>query len=291
MKKIIYDCDNTMGLKSRDIDDGLTILYLLGREDIDLLGITTTFGNDTIDVVYDATRNLLNEIDHGKIPLLKGDKPENRKSEAAEFLASVVDKHTNSVTILATGALTNLYGAYLLDRDFFNKVKEIIVMGGITEPLFIKGKKVDELNFSCDPEATYHVLNSPAPTTVITGNLCLNALFGEDEIRWLEENINIPAYKYIYKHILPWLDFMEKHLNLRGFYNWDVLAGVYSTSPDLYKDQQYQVISSAEHLETGFLHISTEKDSGYILNIPDALLDIRRFNDVVFEAWKNVRVK
>jgi len=142
MKKIIYDCDNSMGLKSRDIDDGLAVLYLLGREDIDLLGITTTFGNDTIDVVYNATRNLLNEIDHGKIPLFKGEQPENRKSEAAEFLASVVDQHANSISILATGALTNLYGAYLLDKDFFSKVKEIVVMGGLRSLFLLVEKKL-----------------------------------------------------------------------------------------------------------------------------------------------------
>jgi len=135
------------------------------------------------------------------------------------------------------------------------------------------------------------VLNSPAPTTVITGNLCLNVLFDEDDLKTIEENIKIPAYRYIHKRMLPWINFMEKIFGFRGFYNWDVLAGVYLTHPDLYKNRQCRVISSAEDLKTGFLQIASERDSGYTLNIPDALLDIRRFNDVVFEAWKNVRIK
>ena len=40
MRKIIYDCDNTFGLKNHDVDDGLTLFYLLGMPEIDLLGAT-----------------------------------------------------------------------------------------------------------------------------------------------------------------------------------------------------------------------------------------------------------
>ena len=105
-----------------------------------------------------------------------------------------------TVDFLATGALTNLFGAYLLDNDFFRKVKEIIVMGGITEPLMINGHVMEELNFSCDPEAAYCVLSSDAPTTVITGNLCLSALFGDLEINRLKGQKNVPIYGYIYQH-------------------------------------------------------------------------------------------
>lgn len=47
MKKVLFDCDNTMGLPGRDVDDGLALLYLLGREDVDLKGVTTTYGNSS----------------------------------------------------------------------------------------------------------------------------------------------------------------------------------------------------------------------------------------------------
>ena len=54
--KVIIDCDNTFGVPGRPIDDGQTILYLLGRDDIEIVGITTTHGNSTIDDVYPATQ-------------------------------------------------------------------------------------------------------------------------------------------------------------------------------------------------------------------------------------------
>lgn len=46
MKKVIFDCDNTMGLPGRDVDDGLSLFYLLGSPEIELLGVCSTFGND-----------------------------------------------------------------------------------------------------------------------------------------------------------------------------------------------------------------------------------------------------
>ncbi len=55
--KLILDCDNTMGLDNRDIDDGMALMYLLGRDDVELLGITLTAGNGTIDEVEQNHKN------------------------------------------------------------------------------------------------------------------------------------------------------------------------------------------------------------------------------------------
>ena len=40
MIDLVYDCDITMGIPGRDVDDGLALLYLLGSTDIRLLGVT-----------------------------------------------------------------------------------------------------------------------------------------------------------------------------------------------------------------------------------------------------------
>jgi inosine-uridine nucleoside N-ribohydrolase len=33
---VIFDCDNTMGLPNKDVDDGLTLMYLIGNKNIEL---------------------------------------------------------------------------------------------------------------------------------------------------------------------------------------------------------------------------------------------------------------
>ena len=290
MKKIIYDCDNTMGVKNRDVDDALTAIYLIGRNDVELLGITTTFGNDSNEVVYQSTQKLLNDIDRTNIPLVKGGILENRLSEAAEYLAESVNKYQGKITILATGALTNLYGAALIDPGFFDKVQQIVLMGGILEPLLINGHQVDELNFSSDPEATFQVLKSSASSTVITGHLCLNALFGQREFQRLESEEKSPIYGYIYENSKPWAEFFDSAFSCGGFYNWDVVAGVYTTQPELFQDNVEWVVSTADDLISGLLKVDHSKSQGYQLNIPNRIHDINKFNDLVFETWKNVLI-
>jgi purine nucleosidase len=84
---------------------------------------------------------MFNELNINHISLLKGAvNTENRNSEAASFLVEIVNKSPNTITILATGSLTNLLGAYNLDNNFFDKVKEIVLMGRIAKLLIINSK-------------------------------------------------------------------------------------------------------------------------------------------------------
>ena len=203
MKKVLFDCDNTMGLPNKDVDDGLTLMYLMGNNNIDLLGVTTTFGNSHIEDVFQATAKLFYDLNITDIPLKKGaGKDSDRNSEAAAFLVDMVNQYPKRITILATGSLTNLYGAYCLDPHFYDKVKEIVLMGGLTEPLMINGKKLDELNFSVDSEASYNVLHSGAKITTMTGHICLQAEFRKKEYQRLMENKDIASYEYIKRTFL-----------------------------------------------------------------------------------------
>ena len=119
MQKVIFDNDNTMGLRTKEIDDGLTLYYLLGRQDIDLVGLTTTFGNGTIDQVFPQTQKLLADLDRQDIPLLRGaGKRADGTTEAARFLAKQAAAFPGEITILATGPLGNLHAAQALDPEF-----------------------------------------------------------------------------------------------------------------------------------------------------------------------------
>jgi len=79
MEQVIFDCDNTMGLRTKEIDDGLAYYYLLGRPGIKLMGITTTFGNGTIDQVYTQTKQLVSEVGNPDLPVKRGAGPVNSR--------------------------------------------------------------------------------------------------------------------------------------------------------------------------------------------------------------------
>lgn len=291
MTKVVFDCDNTMGLPGKDVDDGLTLLYLLGRSDIDLLGVTTTFGNSTIVDAHNNTVKMFDELNIKHIPLYKGAASiGNRQSDAARFLVDSVNNVPSEITILATGSLTNLYGAYLLDNSFFTKVKEIVLMGGITKPLIIENKVMNELNFSSDALAAYTVLSSGCKTTVLTGHICLQAFFGEKEFDRLMNDDSVEAYKYIKNKSYEWYKFFMDWFNTKGFYNWDIVAAMYITNPELFDESFENVVSTENDLKTGFLRINSHSCNGYKVNIPTIIKDVDVFNEVIFEAWKNVKM-
>ena len=59
MRKIIHDCDCTFGINGCDVDDGLALLYLLGDPEAEVLGVTTTYGNNTLEKVYENTKKFV----------------------------------------------------------------------------------------------------------------------------------------------------------------------------------------------------------------------------------------
>ena len=61
MKHVIFDCDNTLGVKDCDVDDGLALLYLLGCEEVTVHGVTCTYGNNKLPVVYAHTKTSRSE--------------------------------------------------------------------------------------------------------------------------------------------------------------------------------------------------------------------------------------
>ena len=73
MKRIIFDCDSTVGLPGKPMDDVLALLYLLGNpQSCEVLGITCTFANGTAAEVYASTKTFLQEIRREDLPLLRG---------------------------------------------------------------------------------------------------------------------------------------------------------------------------------------------------------------------------
>ena len=86
MRKIIHDCDCTFGINGCDVDDGLALLYLLGDPEAEVLGVTTTYGNNTLEKVYENTKKFVKKIGHDELRVYKGGAtPGETESEAAHF--------------------------------------------------------------------------------------------------------------------------------------------------------------------------------------------------------------
>jgi len=95
---------------------------------------------------------------------------------AVSALSRLVKQFPKQITIMAFGPLTNLALTHLIDPEFFNNLKEIVVMGGTINALGNSGPTY-EFNFFNDPEAVHVVLNnSEFPITIIPWETSLKHL-------------------------------------------------------------------------------------------------------------------
>ena len=275
---VILDCDNTLGVPGCDVDDGLTLLYLLGCPEVELLGITCSYGNSAQQTVYDNTLRLLKSWNREEIPVLRGgDSPARRSSPASEFLAEAAAKHRGALCVLATGAMTNLLGAAEQDPGFWENVKTVSVMGGITGPLFVNGVPMDELNLSCDPEASCAVLRNVRDLRIASAQNSLHSRFSRDS--WEKSGLSMEEVAY-------WFDIHREKWHLEGIVIWDVMAAVQLLHPELL-DMEEAVIGPAEELlRTGMILGCGCCRSAKLPKIRD----LDAYTDHVYDTWRNAGI-
>ena len=266
-RKIIFDCDNTMGIPGCDMDDGLCLLYLLGREDIELLAVSASFGNNRTKVVYENTRTMLRERNREDIPLwLGGLKPEDWDSESSRNLVKLARAYPHEIDLIVTGSLTNIAGAFVLDPEFFSLIKGMYFMGGITAPLLFEKKEMKELNFSVDYKASTLVFQNGENLHIITGNACLTVMTSYSDFKERLENSSLG--QYILKKESDWFAYNDREYGIKGFYNWDMTTVLYYFYPELFRKSKKNIYITEENLKRGYLEESLktgcpeEKDLG-----------------------------
>ncbi|MDO4670041.1 MAG: nucleoside hydrolase [Aerococcus sp.] len=289
--KVILDFDNTFFTENRDIDDGLALLYLLGSPEVEIVAITGTYGNSTMEVVDANTHRLLTLLGRQDIPYYSGgQKAGDYQSAASEQLVKWVQRYPGEIQLLATGSLTNLYGAQQQWPDFFQAVKRTVVMGGKTAPLLFKKQEMAELNFSCDPKASYQVLTQSHDLLIMTGNYCLDLPFTRAHYQsHFGQYQRHPIVQLIERYSDSWFTDNAETYGIDGFYNWDTLAACALVHPEFFEMEALETTLSMEQLQAGWLMPKTPDVSLGSLTLqlpvvaqPDAL------RTHIYQTWLNV---
>lgn len=286
MNYVIFDCDSTAGLPGKPMDDALALLYLLGRpNEAEILGITCTFANGTAAEVYASTSRLLREIGRGDIPLLRGaESGEDPRTEAAQFIVDAVNARPGAVTLVAIGSLTNLYGAYLLDGTVFEKVKQIVLMGGYTAPVLYHGLHLEELNFSVNPEAAACVLNHGKNISILTGNNTLEPSYLPKEEFMEKMGSGYIAEKCGYR-----FDVQGNRYGNPISYCWDVVATVYLLHPELYEDDYANCFITEHGMHAGWLGVTEQAKDTVLLNLPK-VKDLAAYRQEMYGGWLDFEI-
>jgi len=286
MKKIIIDCDNTFGVEGCDLDDGLAIIYSIGSRKCNLLGVTTTFGNNTLEVVTPNTIAFMKKIGMPNIPVHAGHTHDAKKNEAAKFLVDISRKYPGEISVVAIGSLTNLYHASLLDPNFFDRLYELSLMGGVTEPLIIMGKVLNELNFSCNTVAAYHVLGNGKKIKIATGNVCLDALFTKERFDLLNKN-TAPFLQWLCNQGQYWFEREKDYFGHDGIYKWDIYAAGTVLFPELFYGNTVNITPDLQSLKTGNLF-----GQGKTLTVDIPIIkDVDRYIEHVYSSYEQFLVR
>lgn len=216
MKAIILDVDT-------GIDDALAISYALRSPELEVLGLTTCFGNVTVE---EATRNTLLVLEHldSHVPVIPGaDKPlfrnplkaksthvhgedgigntllthpERKASQghAAHFMVEQIKKRPNQVTLIAVGAMTNLALAIMKAPEIVHLVEKVVIMGGaITVPG--NTTAAAEANIYADPEAAEYVFRSGIPITLVGLDVTMKTLLPLEKLQsWRDKNTKLSLF-------------------------------------------------------------------------------------------------
>ncbi|HEY68222.1 MAG TPA: nucleoside hydrolase [Thermoflexia bacterium] len=285
---VIYDCDVTMGRPFRDVSDGLALLYLLGETCVDLLCVTTTYGNSPVDVTTRTVRHLLHRLGYDDVATLPGAAGPNEEPEmnrAARFLTTIVDNRPGEVALIATGSASNLKHAAALDPDFFKKLRGLYLLGGATGPLVWNGHRLAELNFSLDPQAAYLAIHADCPVTIATGQAGLTAVFRSPQFATLQA-LGDPVSRLIVRKTRFWFALMRLWFRDDGFAMWASVAALPLTHPELFEYEQVYVTSTLDDLRTGRLVVDPSEHGPVRL-----IRGVRDFDGFIlahFAAWRHL---
>jgi inosine-uridine nucleoside N-ribohydrolase len=183
-EKILIDTDI-----GDDIDDAFALGVVLQNPQLELLGITTAWGDTRLR--GQLLERLLRETGHADIPVAigiatqsqtpftqvryasRGRLPAAAAPDAVSFLLQQIAAHPGQLTLIALGPLTNIGAAIQRDPATFRKLKRVIMMGGSVRNGYRKSEYVAprppdrEYNIAADIPAAQALFGAGVPIVMM----------------------------------------------------------------------------------------------------------------------------
>lgn len=190
-RKILIDTDP-------GVDDAMAIFYALASPELEVVGLTTIFGNGSTELTTLNALRLLEIAGRTDIPVAKGAAkplampfrgpadfvhgvdgqgnvhlpPPTTKAldvDAARFIIDTVKAAPGEITLVPVGPLTNIAMALILEPDLPRYLAGIVLMGGA---VFVGG--------NASPAGEANILNDPEAADLVFGADCPIAMCGLD---------------------------------------------------------------------------------------------------------------
>ncbi len=268
--KVIIDADP-------GVDDSMAILFAFQSPALEVVGITTVFGNVTID---NATANALTLVGlvGASVPVARGAEHPLVKDlrppptfvhgadglgnagrqrpvgavigqTAAQFIVDMARRHPGEITLVPVGPLTNIALALAIEPRLPELVKGVVLMGGAAR---VEGNvsPVAEANIFGDPHAADIVFKTPWPVTMVGLDVTTRVRLQDDLLERIAK-ANPKLGEFIYEITRFYKSFYESRGVSGGFYTHDPSAVAYVIDPGLFETEAGRVRVAPEGLAEG----------------------------------------
>lgn len=262
MKKVIIDVDT-------GIDDAMALSYAVHSPDLEVCGVTTTFGNISVEEATRNTLQVLELVGGGGIPVYPGAaKPLIRELKekaklfhgenglgnvelplptaapqamnAVEYMVSAIKAAPHEITVITVGSMTNLAQAIMAAPEIVSLVERVVVMGGA---IAVPGNRtpVAEANICADPEAAAYVFQSGIPLTLVGLDVTMQTLLTREHLQeWRAKDTK--TSRVFEEMCQVYMDAYAKVGNVRGCGLHDPLAVGVVIDPTLVRTVPMHVV-------------------------------------------------
>ncbi|MCY3036368.1 nucleoside hydrolase [Aerococcus sp. Group 2] len=317
MRQVIIDTDP-------GTDDSLAILLALTQPDIEVLGLTTVQGNQSLDQINANATSLINYLGLD-IPIYSGsayaslnpvikasqrqayhggrgmgslDLPTNKdllaEKSAFDFIIRAVKANPKKVDILTLGPLTNLGRCLEKEPDLVNGLGQVYSMGGGIH----KGKltPVTEFNYGYDAQSAQNVYQQIGPQNPIT--MCgldasYQAVFTPEIIGKIEQNF--PKLARLFHALFDsQIKTYQERENLPGCVIHDVMAFMVYYAADFVEEAPLtaMTILTDSDLVQGLCVADLEGRFGQVINARVVMkTNPDRYFNQLMEAFSHLEAK
>ena len=260
-RKIIIDTDP-------GVDDTMAIFFALCSPELDVIGLTTIFGNVHTEL---ATKNALRLLEiagrtdipvahgaddaltgpfEGPVPFVHGTDGQGDiflpdpagapvNMSAAQFIVEQLRAHPGEITLAPVGPLTNIALAMRLEPRITEWVDEVVLMGGNA---LVPGNAspAGEANIRNDPEAADLVFGADWPVTMVGLDVTLKVHMTPEDIAEYENHGN-PMSDHITRVLPHYRDYFESNYPAKGIYVHDSSAIAYIIDPSLFETKRWAI--------------------------------------------------
>ncbi len=261
VKKIVIDTDP-------GVDDSLAIFVALNSPELEVLGLTTIFGNAVTTTCTENALRLLEIAERTDIPVAEGahvplsgisrgvatfvhgDNGQGNAElslpaiksleiDAISFLKETIQTYPNEITLVPIGPLTNIANLLINHPGIDEKIKEIVLMGGNAQSPG-NATPTAEANILNDPEAADIVFSAQCEITMVGLDVTNKVFMSEEQVKTMG-SFNNAKSKHISKINPFYFNFLKNFFEENGMPIHDSSAVTYLVHPEYFETIQHPI--------------------------------------------------